>query len=1314
MKKIFLIAVLVALGAGAYVLLQKSGDSGFVVEEGYTALYDGKSLDGWRVVGGGATFTAEGESIVGRHGPGKNTFLRTEKTFGDFSLRMQMRWDELGNSGVMFRAQQRGKAGDGRVYGYQFELDPSERSWSGGIYDEARRGWLANLEDNAQARAAIRLDGWNDIEIEARGPRLKTWINGVLAADIFDGLDAEGFLALQVHAGDSGVLRWRHIRIKQLPGMATPGDSLLVDAEWRDAPAGLEFSDSGLTGIFPEGEFWLASRRQFTAAMVKMVVPACDEPTIIQMRYRLDGNGKNNSLAEVKIYADRAEGRVVNASGSQIMDPVPLLPTATHSFVGVTSERAVVFSVNEKDALRIPAAEVAERGQLRIQPAACGDKYRIDDLAWFSLQEQSDEPLFYQTLDTPPAPVLSPEEALAAFKIAPGFEIELVAAEPLVEDPVAIAWDEYGRLYAVEMRGYMPDAYSTGSDEPVGQVVRLEDTDGDGRMDSSEVFLGELVNPRAVAVVNDGVLIGEPPNLWLCEVPQRNSLCENKRSIGVYGADVSAANVEHMENGLRQNLDNWLYNSKSSRRLRVVDGELIAEEGYFRGQWGITKDNYGRLLYNHNSTWIQADLFQAEDLVVPGVPLRPKGLGVNLTPKPEVFSVRVNPGVNRAYLDNTLRADGRLNHATGASGLVAYRGDQFPSEYSNDVFVPEAAGNVVAQFAMSEEGMTRKASQRLYDDAQWGKRGFLGSTDERFRPVDAMNGPDGALYIIDMYRGIIQDDHFLTDELREQIFQRQLEVPLGMGRIWRVRHSDGKTDRSSVALATASGHELVASLAHPNGWVRDTAQRLLLANEDDLRHELEAVATGDDVIAALHAIWALQGRHELQATLVLQLVLGQNEELSASQNAQRRIHALRAGGALLSNEQLVAMVKPLRDTSEAEMMQLAFTMTGRTEDSRVRQALLQLLEGQWQSDYLRQAVVRAVHGGEIPFLEDMFASVVLAQRSPEKDAMLRALAANAYRSLRGDITSTEAANPQLEELLALAQARHKKSAWQQVALLAGFADVAKEEGFTPAVLAAAPPIFADGSVGESNPLWKARLFGRTAFTWPGDELALGIKPLSPEQLQLTEKGRAFYTQCAACHGEDGKGVSGLAPALAGASWVTGPPEWLGRIILQGMNGPVEVNDEVFDGVMPPHGHLPALDDATLAGLMTHIRRSWGNKADPVSVETVAQVRADSAKRSKPWTAAELESVPYDSGYGRFVGKYSVSFITMTVEERPDGLYFSVPLYGSGKLQPMSDNTFKAETGSESVLIEFTESPDGAIDEIIMLRKGERLKVKRKE
>lgn len=1305
MKKIIAVIILLLAGAAAYYYLTLESEPPFELEEGYQYLYDGKSLAGWRVIGGQSTFAADGEDILGRHGPGDNTFLRTEKTYRDFSLKMQMRWDEPGNSGVMFRSSQRN--GDGRAYGYQFELDPSDRAWSGGIYDEARRGWLANLENNKAAREAVRLDGWNDIEIEARGARIKTWINGVPAADIIDGLSPEGFIGLQVHKGETGVMRWRRIRIHEYPDLLVPGNNLLADVEWRVPDSvDISFTERGLTASLPAEDFWIVPRRQFKDAMIAMTVPACEEPTIVQMRHREDEMGKGASFAEVKIYADRAEGRLVRAGEEIVMEPVELEWAEQHTFTGLARESAIVLTVDEQDALRVDGSGLYERGELRIHPARCAEQFAIVDFDWYSLTENSAEPLFYETLDNQPAPVLTAQEALGAFSIAPGFEIELVAAEPLVEDPVAMAWDEYGRLYVVEMRGYMPDAYGTGSEEPVGQVVRLEDTDGDGRMDVSEVFLGELVNPRAVAVVNEGVLIGEPPNLWLCELPSRDALCDNKRSIGKYAADVTAANVEHMENGLRQGLDNWLYNAKSARRLRIKDGELEEQEGLFRGQWGITKDRYGRWLYNHNSTWVQADFFAAEDLVTPGENVYRRGLGVNLTNPAEVFSVRVNPGVNRAYLDDTLREDGRLYHATGASGIVAYRGDQFPEPYRNDVFVPESAGNVVAQFEMGEDGMALTASQRLYDDEKWGKRGFLGSTDERFRPVDAMNGPDGALYIIDMYRGIIQDNHFLTDELREQIFKRQLETPLGLGRIWRVRHTEGKADRSVPRLAGASADELVAALAHPNGWVRDTAQRLLLARPGQGREQLVGLAGADNTIAALHAIWTLAGRDELQRELVL--------TLAASGDTQRQIQALRAGHTLLQPADLLSLAQQLQQAPEAVVMQLVFAMADHAGDPAIRNQIADLLTPRMESPYMRQAAIRAVAGSELAFLQEYLAANRLPADSEGGEVFLQLLAATTYLALRGDLTSDAAADARLLELLSLIESRSGENVWQQIALLTGLEGVLREKGFVPAHLAAPPPIFSDGSISEQDPLWSARLGGRAAFTWPGDELAMGLTPLSPEQLQLQALGEAFYPQCASCHGANGAGTDGLAPPLAGASWVTGPPEWLARIILQGMNGPLEVAGEQWNGVMPPHGHLAELDDATLAGLMTYLRRSWGNKGDPVSVEDVAAIRAASAARDRPWTAEELQAVPFDRGFKRFVGEYAISFVTLTITEKPEGLHLSVPMYGGGIGQQISETVFQGSAGGESVKLEFLVEADGSVNKMLVYYNGEKLTARRKK
>ncbi len=183
-------------------------------ESGFVPLFDGKSLAGWRKAGGGATYSVDDGCIVGRVGPGPNTFLCTEKNYGDFILKVDVKLDIPGNSGIQFRSHQREK--DGRVFGYQCEIDESPRSSSGGIYDESRRGWLCDLKDNEKGRQAFKLKDWNQFVIKAQGHSIKTWINGVACADLTDKADADGFIALQVHSGKQGQIRWRNVRIKQL------------------------------------------------------------------------------------------------------------------------------------------------------------------------------------------------------------------------------------------------------------------------------------------------------------------------------------------------------------------------------------------------------------------------------------------------------------------------------------------------------------------------------------------------------------------------------------------------------------------------------------------------------------------------------------------------------------------------------------------------------------------------------------------------------------------------------------------------------------------------------------------------------------------------------------------------------------------------------------------------------------------------------------------------------------------------------------------------------------------------------------------
>ena len=197
-----------------------------------------------------------------------------------------------------------------------------------------------------------------------------------------------------------------------------------------------------------------------------------------------------------------------------------------------------------------------------------------------------------------------PAISLDSYHIEKGFELEVVASEPLIEAPVAIDFDDQNRIWVVEMRGYMQNVEGLNEDLPNGRIIILEDRDKDGTMDHSKVFLDKLVLPRALSLAYGGLLYVEPPNLWFVEIdndrPGKRILVDS-----IYAPD---GNVEHQPNGLLMNIDNWIYNANSHFRYQFRNGQWIKEPTTYRGQWGITKDNFGRLLYNHNSVLLQGDL----------------------------------------------------------------------------------------------------------------------------------------------------------------------------------------------------------------------------------------------------------------------------------------------------------------------------------------------------------------------------------------------------------------------------------------------------------------------------------------------------------------------------------------------------------------------------------------------------------------------------------------------------------------------------------------------------------------------------------
>jgi hypothetical protein len=417
----------------------------------------------------------------------------------------------------------------------------------------------------------------------------------------------------------------------------------------------------------------------------------------------------------------------------------------------------------------------------------------------------------------------------------------------MIGEPVALAFDPRGRIWVVEMRGYMPNIDGKGEDEPNGRIIILEDTNADGRMDKETVFLDQLVMPRAIMLRKGGALVAEPPVLYWC--PDANNDGKADEKIPLHPNYTAGGNPEHMPNGLLPALDNWIYNAKSNERFRfTAAGEFRRERTAFRGQWGITQDDWGRLYYNYNSDQLRGDLLPAEYLSRNSNFRTSEGVNVRIARDQRVFPGRVTPGVNRGYQPGLLN-DGKLVAFTAASAPVIYRGGLFPEEFRGNSFVPEPSANLIKRnLHIERDGDV--VAHSAYETEE-----FMTSTDERFRPVSLYNGPDGALYVIDMYRGVIQHITYLTPWLRKQYIERGLDQPLHQGRIWRIV-PDGTKLRALPKLAEASTQQLVSLLSHVNGWQRDTAQQLLVERADAAAlPELQKLSrTGHEPLGRLHAL----------------------------------------------------------------------------------------------------------------------------------------------------------------------------------------------------------------------------------------------------------------------------------------------------------------------------------------------------------------------------------------------------------------------------------------------------------------------------
>ncbi len=842
------------------------------------------------------------------------------------------------------------------------------------------------------------------------------------------------------------------------------------------------------------------------------------------------------------------------------------------------------------------------------------------------------------------SPVLSPADALKTFFMPPGYHLELVASEPLVQDPTAMDWDLAGRLWVVEMTGFVRDLQAKEPNlDPIGHIAVLEDTNHDGVMDKRTVFADNLILPRAVKVLDHGVLVGEPGSVWLMRDTNGDLKADTKELIThAYGR--LEGSVEGNANSLYWGLDNWIHTSAADVYFRFKDQKIEVQSTLSRGEWGATQDDAGRIYRNTNESALHVDFVPTSYYMRNPNLLRTRGSYDTLEDDTNnlntVWPVRPNPGTNRAYQTGIDRADGTLAKFTSVCAPMVYRGDRLPSELYGNVFVAEPAANFVSRIVLTDDGTTLRA-KKAYDNAE-----FLASTDERFRPVYISNAPDGALYIVDFYRGIIQDRASTTVYLRDHILARKLDRPTGLGRIYRVVHESTKLD-STAPFANATPAQLVEALSHPNGWRRDTAQRLLVERyAKPVAPSLVKLAeSAPDYRTRLHALWTLDGIDSLEPATVSRALSDSSRDVRAS-----AIRLSEKWLATADHPLQKEVLKRLDDPDWSVREQLAASL-GVLPPTQRELALASLLERYASDPIVVDAGLSGLRGSEAAVLDRLIASPM---QTPERETAITMLAATIVRG------GQDAAIQKLFQGLG----NESQPAWQRSAILRG-AEVAAlgapmpggtaaRRSGSPAGVALPCPTCPGGRAGpggayaferpttpagggrgggtrivrlNTEPSALSTLATRTddlgtraarvlaRIEWPGKPGASApVAPLTAEEQQRFDAGRDVYRNiCQACHQPDGRGQDRVAPSLVGSTLALASPDIPARILLNGKEGPI--------GLMPPVGSV--LSDDQIAGVLTYVRREWGQPGSAVDPATVKSVRELTAGRTRPWTNAEL-------------------------------------------------------------------------------------------
>ncbi len=670
---------------------------------------------------------------------------------------------------------------------------------------------------------------------------------------------------------------------------------------------------------------------------------------------------------------------------------------------------------------------------------------------------------------------LTPDEALRAFQLADDrLTIELVASEPAIEDPVGMAFDEDGRLYVVEMRGFQqgPDAKGIPG---VGRVTMLEDRDGDGRFEHHTVFAGDMYYPTAVMPAYGGLLVGCAPDILFFKDTDGDGRADVRK---VLFTGFGRKNHEQLLNSFQWGLDNWVHvaSGGAGGDIRPIDPPDVAaveignrnlrfrfkppdcrsrlpggtgparqagptEAATFEllsggGQFGLTATDWDDWFTCNNPSHIRHYVLRDEYLrrnpylaasdVLLNIPdHEPAARIYRISPLEEWRVVRTRQRaatMASKYPASELEPGG---YFTASCGINIYRGDNLPREYYGDSFTCDAANNLIHRDRLVPSGVTFVA-QRTSDE----EKDFLASKDNWFRPITTVNGPDGAMYVVDMYRQIIETPDSIPADILKTI---DMSAGKNQGRIYRIRPKGEPYSRSPLALSRASAAELVPLLGHVNVWQRMTAQRLLVERKDSSAVEpLKALVSSKNPLARLHAMYTLDGLGALTA-----------EEVRAALNDPEphiREHGLRLAERDEIRGLLIDTVLGLvNDPSVRVRFQLASTL-GFIDGPRALAALAQIAQQDAGDEWIRTAVLSSVGRQPSGLWRALHQSPcqLFEHSSPEAIAWARELMA---------VVGAQAADVELTAALdVIASGKGSDDAWWQEAALKGLAEGIERSG----------------------------------------------------------------------------------------------------------------------------------------------------------------------------------------------------------------------------------------------------------------------------